>query len=186
MRVAVFCGSSAGRDTAYAESARTLGRALVTAGHELVYGGGNVGLMGLVADAVIEAGGYSVGVMPRALREREIQHPGLSELHIVADMHERKATMARLADGFVALPGGIGTLEELFEVWTWAQLGYHLKPCALLNAGAYYDGLLGFLSHMVEEGFMGPAYREMLIVEREPAALLEAIATYSPPPGKWG
>ncbi|MCL6415011.1 TIGR00730 family Rossman fold protein [Aestuariirhabdus sp. Z084] len=186
MKVAVFCGSANGADPLYTDSARSLGRVLVEAGHELVYGGGKVGLMGVVADAVIDAGGQVVGVMPRALRDREIQHTGLTELHIVEDMHQRKAKMAQLADAFIALPGGIGTLEELFEVWTWAQLGYHGKPCGLLNIGAYYDALLTFLGQAVSQGFVADTHLDMLLVSQDPADLLDAFDRYSPPPSKWG
>ncbi|WP_426415003.1 TIGR00730 family Rossman fold protein [Aestuariirhabdus sp. LZHN29] len=185
MKIAVFCGSALGTVPLYAESAQAFGRALVAAGHELVYGGGKVGLMGVIADAVIGAGGRAVGVMPQSLCDREIQHLGLAQLHIVKDMHERKATMAQLADAFVAMPGGIGTLEELFEVWTWAQLGDHCKPCALFNVGAYYDALLAFLSHTVEQGFVAATHKDMLIVEGDPGALLLALTHYSAPLSKW-
>jgi uncharacterized protein (TIGR00730 family) len=155
-------------------------------GIELVYGGASVGLMGAVADAALARGGHVIGVMPQALIDKEIAHGGLSDLRVVGSMHERKALMAELADGFIALPGGLGTFEELFEVWTWAQLGYHRKPCALLNAGGFYDKLTDFLDDVVERGFVKPIHRAMLIVENEPAGLIEAVRAYEPPKvDKW-
>ncbi len=181
MRLCVFCGSNAGHDPIYVEMARSLGEALARHGIDLVYGGASVGLMGAVADAVLDNGGHVVGVMPRALVDKEIAHGGLSELRVVGSMHERKALMAELADGFIALPGGLGTFEELFEVWTWAQLGYHGKPCALLNVGGFYDKLASFLDEVVERGFVKPVHRAMLIVESEPDALIAAIRAYEPP-----
>jgi uncharacterized protein (TIGR00730 family) len=186
MRLCVFCGSNAGQDPVYFETAQTLGRALATNGIDLVYGGAAVGLMGAVADAALAKGGHVIGVMPQALVDKEIAHRGLSDLRVVGSMHERKALMAELADGFIALPGGLGTFEELFEVWTWAQLGYHRKPCALLNAGGFYDKLTDFLDEVVERGFVKPIHRAMLIVENEPAALIEAMRAYEPPQvDKW-
>jgi uncharacterized protein (TIGR00730 family) len=186
MRLCVFCGSNAGHDPIYLRTARSLGEALAGSGIDLVYGGASVGLMGAVADAVLAKGGHVTGVMPQALVDKEIAHRGLSDLRVVDSMHERKALMAELADGFIALPGGLGTFEELFEVWTWAQLGYHGKPCALLNAGGFYDKLTAFLDDVVERGFVKPIHRAMLIVESEPAALLEAIRAYEPPKvDKW-
>ena len=181
MRLCVFCGSNAGQDPVYHNTARALGETLAISGIELVYGGASVGLMGAVADAALAKGGHVIGVMPQALVDKEIAHKGLSDLRVVGSMHERKALMAELADGFIALPGGLGTFEELFEVWTWAQLGYHCKPCALLNAGGFYDKLTDFLDDVVESGFVKPIHRAMLIVENEPAALIEAIRTYEPP-----
>lgn len=181
MRLCVFCGSSSGQDPVYLEAARSLGGALARTGIDLVYGGASVGLMGAVADAVLAGGGHVIGVMPQALVDKEIAHKALSDLRIVGSMHERKALMAELADGFVALPGGLGTFEELFEVWTWAQLGYHRKPCALLNAGGFYDKLTAFLDDVVERGFVKPIHRSMLIVEENPAALIHAIRGYEPP-----
>jgi uncharacterized protein (TIGR00730 family) len=181
MRLCVFCGSSAGLDPAYLETARLLGTTLARNGIELVYGGASVGLMGAVADAVLAEGGRVIGVMPQALVDKEIAHTGLSDLRVVGSMHERKALMAELSDGFIALPGGLGTFEELFEVWTWAQLGYHRKPCALLNAAGFYDKLTDFLDDVVERGFVKPVHRAMLIVKDEPAALVEAIRSYEPP-----
>lgn len=180
-RIAVFCGSATGRDPRHIAAARELGRALVDRNIGLVYGGGSIGLMGAIADAVLEAGGEVIGVIPRTLWEREVGHRGLTDLRIVETMHERKAMMAELSDAFVALPGGLGTLEELFEAWTWSQLGLHGKPCALLDAGGYYDDLVSFLDSAVAAGFVDAKYRAMLIVEREPAALFERIASYAPP-----
>ncbi len=186
MRLCVFCGSNAGQDPVYLQTARTLGEALAASGIGLIYGGASVGLMGAVADAVLSKGGDVIGVMPQALVDKEIAHKGLSDLRVVGSMHERKALMAELADGFIALPGGLGTFEELFEVWTWAQLGYHRKPCALLNAGGFYDKLTDFLDDVVERGFVKPIHRAMLIVESEPATLIEAMRAYEPPKvDKW-
>jgi len=173
--VCVFCGSSPGGDPAFAEAARAMGKALALRERTLVYGGGNVGLMGILADAALAAGGTVVGVIPRALVARELAHNGLSELHVVESMHERKAKMAELADGFVALPGGIGTLEEFFEIWTWGQLGLHDKPYGLLNVAGFYDPLLAFLSGVVEHKFIRPKHREMLLVHSDPDALLRQM-----------
>ena len=177
----VFCGSRSGTEVAYDEAARALGRALAADGIRLVYGGGRVGLMGAVADAALGAGGEVVGVIPRALLEREIAHSGLTDLRVVGSMHERKALMSEFSEGFIALPGGTGTLEEFFEVLTWAQLGEHRKPCGLLNAGRYYDPLLAVFDHMVQQGFLSEEHRAMVLVETEPEALLEALAGYVPP-----
>lgn len=187
MRICVFCGSSAGARPAYRAAAVAFGEALADAGIGLVYGGASVGLMGAVADAALARGGEVIGVMPRALADRELAHRGLTQLHVVGSMHERKALMAELSDAFVALPGGLGTFEELFEIWTWAQLGHHRKACAMLNTEGYYDGLLAFLDHAVDEAFIKPLHRGTLRVERDPAALLDAIRAYVPPPatGKW-
>jgi uncharacterized protein (TIGR00730 family) len=166
--------------------ARALGETMAGQGIDLVYGGASVGLMGAVADAALAKGGHVIGVMPQALVDKEIAHRSLSDLRVVGSMHERKALMAELSDGFIALPGGLGTFEELFEVWTWAQLGYHRKPCALLNAGGFYDKLTDFLDDVVERGFVKPIHRAMLIVESEPKALIEAIRAYEPPKvDKW-
>jgi uncharacterized protein (TIGR00730 family) len=183
--VCVFCGSNLGRDPAYLKAAVSAGEALAREGLILVYGGGKVGLMGAVADAALAAGGRVVGVMPRALFEREIAHAGLSELHVVETMHERKQTMASLADGFLALPGGAGTFEEFFEQWTWAQLGIHAKPVGLLDVNAYFQPLLALIDKIVAEGFMAQTYRDMLVVEPSVAPLLGRFQTYSPPPRKW-
>jgi uncharacterized protein (TIGR00730 family) len=181
-RLCVFCGSSPGRDPAYLAVATELGTLLAKRGFGLVYGGASIGLMGALADAAQAAGGEVIGVIPRALVEWEVAHSGLAELRIVASMHERKALMAELSDGFIALPGGIGTLEELFEIWTWAQLGSHSKPCALLNALGFYDRLLGFLDFVMGEAFMRPIHRNMLLVGETPEGLLEKMAGYSAPP----
>lgn len=180
-RVCVFCGSSSGAGSAYEEGARQLGRTLAGCGITLVYGGASVGLMGTLADAALEAGGEVIGVIPKALQEREISHSNLTDLHIVGSMHERKALMAELSDGFVAMPGGAGTLEEFFEIWTWAQLGEHGKPCGLLNVGGYYDPMLAFLDHVVVQGFLSEKHRAMILVERESKRLLESLSNYRPP-----
>jgi uncharacterized protein (TIGR00730 family) len=179
-RLCVFCGSSIGSDPAFAEAARALGREIAGAGIGLVYGGASVGLMGEVADAALAAGGEVIGVLPRSLFERELAHKGLSELRVVGSMHERKALMAELSDGFIAMPGGIGTFEELFEIWTWAQLGHHAKPCALLNVGGFYDGLIGFLDHVVDSRLLKQAIRDMLLVEHDAAAVLARLHDYQP------
>ncbi|WP_341706863.1 TIGR00730 family Rossman fold protein [Halopseudomonas sp.] len=186
MRLCVFCGSSPGNKPEYLAAAQQLGTALAKAGIGLVYGGAQVGLMGAVADAALAAGGEVIGVIPRHLVERELAHEGLTTLHEVSSMHERKAMMADLSDGFIALPGGVGTFEELFEVWTWGQLGHHQKPCALLNAAGYYDQLIAFLDHALTEGFMRQPYRDMLIVDTEANALLDKVRAYAPPSvSKW-
>ncbi|MFP6847728.1 MAG: TIGR00730 family Rossman fold protein [Pseudomonas sp.] len=186
MRLCIFCGSNAGSNPVYIEAATRLGQALANAGIGLVYGGASVGLMGAVANAALAAGGEVIGVIPRALWEKEVAHTGLEDLRIVDSMHQRKALMAELSDGFIALPGGVGTLEELFEVWTWAQLGHHRKPCALLNINGYYDRLSAFLDHMVDEAFVKAPHRQMLIVEQDIDALLTAIDSYEAPTvGKW-
>ncbi|TVV72433.1 TIGR00730 family Rossman fold protein [Sphingomonas solaris] len=184
MRVCVFLGSSLGISPVYAAAARDFGRMIAGRGYGLVYGGGSIGLMGVIADAASEAGGEVIGVIPEALRRREFDHRGLAELHVVKSMHERKALMAELSDGFVALPGGIGTFEELFETWTWAQLGYHDKPCGLLNVNGFYDAMSGFIDHVVAEGFLRPADRARLIVTHDPAAMLDAVAGFVAPPAR--
>jgi uncharacterized protein (TIGR00730 family) len=179
--ICVFCGSRPGTDVSYTDAARSLGTTLAAKGITLVYGGAHVGLMGMLADAAMKAGGEVVGVMPRALVEREISHTGLTELHIVGSMHERKALMAELSDGFMALPGGTGTLEEFFEVLTWANLGEHRKPCGLLNVSGYYDPLLALFDHMVEKGFLTEEHRAMVLVASEATDLLDAFSGYAPP-----
>jgi uncharacterized protein (TIGR00730 family) len=185
-RLCVFCGSNAGREPGYRRLAEGLARTLAGRGIGIVYGGGRVGLMGVLADAALAAGGDVIGVIPQALIDREIGHRGLTELRVVNSMHERKALMAELADGFVALPGGIGTLEELFEVWTWAQLGLHAKPCGVLDADGFYAPLVAFLDHLVDTGFVRPAHRAMLLSAPSPEALLAAFAAYrAPRVGKW-
>jgi len=179
-RICVFCGASPGARPAYREATTELARLLVADGIGVVYGGGGVGLMGALADAVRADGGEVIGVIPRALVEREIAHRDVSDLRVVGSMHERKALMADLSDAFVALPGGIGTLEELFEVYTWAQLGLHRKPCGLLNVDGYYDGIADFLTHAVTERFLRDEHRDLLMVEDDPATLLERIRGFEP------
>lgn len=179
--VCVFCGSNPGANPAFLDQARAVGRLLAERGVTLVYGGGSVGLMGAAADAAMAAGGKVVGVIPKHLWDREVGHRDLSELHIVETMHERKAKMAELSDGFLILPGGIGTLEEFFEIWTWGQLGLHKKPFGVLNVDGYYSGLFGFLDTMTEQGFLHPNQRAMVQVSPDPDALLAALAQYQPP-----
>jgi uncharacterized protein (TIGR00730 family) len=179
--ICVYCGSNPGADPAFAEATRALAELFAGRGIRVVYGGGAVGLMGVLADATLAAGGEVVGVIPQALMDREIGHRGLSELHVVGSMHERKALMAELAEAFVALPGGIGTLEELIEVYTWSQLGLHAKPMGVLNVSGFYDGLAAFLDHTVQERFLRPQHRAVLKVEADPAALLERLETAEPP-----
>jgi uncharacterized protein (TIGR00730 family) len=179
-RVCVFCGSSPGARPAYAEVTADLARVLAADGLGLVYGGAGVGLMATLADSVLDEGGEVIGVIPRALVEKEIAHSGVSDLRVVDSMHERKALMADLSDAFVALPGGLGTLEELLEIFTWAQLGLHHKPCALLDVEGYYAGLADFLAHAVEERFLREEHRAMLIVEREPRALIDRLNRFEP------
>jgi uncharacterized protein (TIGR00730 family) len=183
--VCVFCGSNVGQNPAYGQAAVAVGTALARAGLRLIYGGGKMGLMGAVADAAIKAGGHVAGVMPRALAEREIAHAGLAELHVVETMHQRKTMMADLADAFIALPGGAGTLEEFFEQWTWAQLGVHGKPCGLLNAADYFGPLIAMMHRIVAEGFVAERYVEMLVIETSIEPMLKRFAAYAPPPQKW-
>jgi uncharacterized protein (TIGR00730 family) len=183
--ICVFCGASSGADPAYAAAARTVGAALAGRGIDLVYGGGRVGLMGAVADAALAAGGRVTGVIPSALVDRELAHRGLSELRIVTTLHERKALMADLADGFIALPGGLGTLEELAEVLSWAQLELHTKPIGALDVGGYFGALAGFLDHATAEGFIAPAQRRLLMIETDLDALLDRFAAWDPPAGRW-
>jgi uncharacterized protein (TIGR00730 family) len=173
--VAVYCGSRFGHSPAFADAARTLGELIGKSGATLVYGGGRVGLMGTVADAVMASGGQVIGVIPQALMDREVGHAGLTELHVVQTMHERKQLMAERADAFISLPGGIGTLEELYEVWSWQQLGYHDKPVALLNVEGYYDALLEFHRVMHSRGFVSDAQFNALLVETDPARLLDLV-----------
>jgi uncharacterized protein (TIGR00730 family) len=172
-RICIFTGSRHGARSIYADAARVLGRAIVERNFGLVYGGGRVGLMTVIADTVLAAGGHVTGVIPENLVTKEVLHTGLSELRLVRSMHERKAVMADLADGFIAMPGGIGTLEELFEVLSWAQLGLHKKPCALLNAGGYYRQLIDFLDYAVAQEFVKPRHRALLLIENEPELLLD-------------
>jgi len=184
-RLCVFCGSSPGHDPAHGASAAQLGRVLAERGIGLVYGGGRVGLMGILADAALAAGGEVIGVIPQALLDREIGHRGLTQLRVVDSMHARKALMGELAEGFIALPGGIGTLEELFEVWSWAQLGLHRKPCGLLDVNGFFAPLVDFLDRQVEAGFVHPAHRAILSVGSTPQELLARFAAYQPPADKW-
>ena len=179
--VCVFCGSSPGNDPDYAAAAQELGQTLAERGTTLVYGGGHVGLMGVVADAALGAGGEVIGVMPRSLVDREIGHTNLTKLHVVRSMHERKALMSELSEGFIALPGGNGTLEEFFEVLTWAQLGEHAKPCGLVNVAGYYDPLLAVFDQMVDRAFLKREHREIVLVEEDPSSLLERFEGYEPP-----
>ena len=179
----VYCGSSTGNDPVFASAARELGRQIAAYGMSLVYGGGHVGLMGVIADAVLDAGGAVTGVIPTALMDAEVGHERLTELLVVRDMHERKAVMAERADGFVALPGGIGTLEELFEVMTWLQLGYHAKPVGLLNVNGFYDELLAFLDKQRDTGFLRREHRALLLTANDPAALLEKMQAFEMPTG---
>ena len=171
-KICVFTGSRQGERPSYAATAKQLGRILVERGYGLVYGGGNVGLMNVIANTVLELHGDVTGVIPDSLVSREVAHQGLSDLRIVSSMHERKALMAELADGFIALPGGIGTMEEFFEVLSWAQLGLHDKPCGLLNVSGYYDQLIRFVDHAVAEDFIKPKHRDLLVVENDPSKLL--------------
>jgi len=179
--VCVFCGSSRGIDRAYTEAARSLGRTLAEANVRLIFGGGHVGLMGVLSNAALEAGGEVIGVIPGFLVERELAHSGLNDLRIVGSMHERKALMSELCDGFITLPGGTGTLEEFFEILTWAQLGEHEKPCGLLNVAGYYDPLLAVFDHMLDKGFLSQSNRALFLVESEPAKLLQRLDHYRPP-----
>jgi uncharacterized protein (TIGR00730 family) len=180
-RLAVFCGSNPGARPAYLEAAHKFGRLLAERGIGIVYGGSSVGLMAALADSALDDLGDVIGVIPRVLVEREVANTSLTDLRVVDSMHQRKALMAELADGFVALPGGIGTLEEFFEVWTWGQLGMHAKPCGLLNISGYFDPLIAFLDHAVEEKFVRDVHRSMVIVESDPEMLLERFAAYVPP-----
>jgi uncharacterized protein (TIGR00730 family) len=185
-RICVFAGSSPGANDAYRNAAIDLGEALAERDVELVYGGGCVGLMGVLADAALARGGRVIGVIPHTLMVREVGHRALTELHVVDSMHERKAMMAELSEGFIALPGGFGTLEEMFEILTWAQLGLHGHPCGLLNVEGYFDSLLAFLDHSVEQAFVRDAHRAMLLVDDSPRSLLDRFAAYrAPVVAKW-
>ncbi len=184
--ITVFCGSNSGFRTDYAEAARSLARLLVEQNIRLVYGGGNVGLMGIIADEVMSAGGEVIGIIPESLDKKEVGHRAITELRVVGSMHERKAQMAELADGFIAMPGGIGTFEEFFEILTWAQLGFHEKPCAVLNIAGYYDGLLTLCNTAVSEGFLRPAHRQLILEDSNPEFLLEKMRNLKPLPlEKW-
>src|SRR5437764_4679168 len=179
-RLCVFCGSSPGRRPIHAESARSLGKIMAARGLALVYGGGHVGLMGVLADSVLEAGGSVIGVIPQALVDKELAQAGLTELHVVSTMHQRKALMADLADGFAALPGAFGTADELFEILTWAQLGLHAKPIGLLNVAGYFDPLRAWLDHAVREGFLRSAHRRLLLEAEDPERLLDLLEQSRP------
>jgi uncharacterized protein (TIGR00730 family) len=185
-RLAVYCGSSPGIDPAYAEAARALGKEMARRNIGLVFGGGHVGLMGVIANAVLKAGGEAVGVMPEALIAKELAHRGCTEMHTVRTMHERKSLMADLADGFIAMPGGYGTFDEMFEMLTWGQLGYHAKPCGFLNVKGYYDSLFAFLDDCVDARFVTRVHREMIIADDSPVILLEALLSFeAPDQTKW-
>jgi hypothetical protein len=185
VRLCVFCGASPGRDPAYAALARAVGRGLAERGIGLVYGGGRIGLMGAVADAALDAGGEVIGVIPSRLVERELAHRGVTDLRVVETLHARKATMAELSDGFMALPGGFGTLEELMEVVSWAQLDLHTKPIGLLGPAGYWDGLLAWLDRVVAEGFITPRHRALVAVDPDLAAMLARFATWTAPGPRW-
>lgn len=186
MRIAIYCGSSRGLDPLFQTAAADLARYLVSQGIGIVYGGGNIGLMGVIADAAIVAGGEVIGVIPESLMAKELGHGGVTELHVVRSMHERKQMMVDLSDGFIALPGGFGTLDELFETLTWLQLGFHGKPVGLLNVAGFFDHLLTFLDHMTGTGFLKPEHRASLLMETDPATLLTSMRAFQPHTcGKW-
>ncbi len=180
-RICVYCGSSAGNNSEYALAADALGKTMAKRGYGLVYGGASIGLMGELADTVLDSGGEVIGVMPSILAEKEIAHPRLTDLHVTSSMHDRKSVMADLSDAFVAMPGGLGTLEELFEIWTWGQLGFHDKPIGILNIDGYFDGILSFLDHAVIEGFVKGPHRDMLIETDSPDDLFDSIEDYAAP-----
>ena len=185
-RICVFCGSNSGMNPAYRDAAIAIGRLLAERGSELVYGGGNIGLMGILADAVLQKGGRVIGVIPESLMAKEVGHLGLTDLRIVKSMHERKALMADLSDGFIAMPGGFGTFEEFCEVVTWSQLGIHAKPCGLLNVNGYYDPLLELFDHAVREGFLREENRRLVLQDRDPTRLLEMMLQFrAPAVDKW-
>ncbi len=186
-RICVFCGSNVGGRPAYASAARAMAAELVRRRLGVVYGGGGIGLMGVLADAMLERGGEVIGVIPRPLASKELAHTGLTEMRVVDSMHERKALMASLADGFVAMPGGLGTFEETLEILTWSQLGIHRKPIGLLNVAGFYDGLLGMIAHALDEGFVPPEYHALSVSADTPANLLDLMETWRPPdfPGRW-
>ncbi len=179
-QICIYCGSQPGRLPDYRKAARELGRLLARRGIGLVYGGASIGIMGTIADEVLAHGGRVTGVIPQVLIEKEVAHPGLSELRVVKSMHDRKATMAELADGFIALPGGLGTLEELFEMLTWAVLGIHRKPCALLNTAGYYDLLIAFLQHARDEQLVKPSHHQLLLFDQDPHRLLARMIDQAP------
>lgn len=184
--IAIFCSSALGSDQIFSETARQVGHTIAEQGKTLVYGGGRSGLMGIVADSALEAGGQVIGVIPHVLVDRELAHQGLTELHVVKDMQERKLKMSALSDGFIAMPGGAGTLEEIFEQWTWAQLGIHEKPCAFLNVQDFYTGLIQFIQHTTEQGFTKERFTEKLIVSEDFTEILNQFDHYAAPQAKWG
>jgi hypothetical protein len=185
-RICVYCGSNAGNNPTHRTAAYDLGAFLARSGIGLVYGGGNVGLMGAVADGALSQSGEVIGVIPKSLREKELGHGGVTELHVVTSMHERKQMMVDLSDGFIALPGGFGTLDELFETLTWLQLSFHDKPVGLLNVGGFFDGLIEFIAHMSRSGFLKPEHAKCVLVENDPTQLLAAMESFRPPDlGKW-
>ncbi len=179
-RVCVFCGSSPGAGPVYLAAAAALGEVMLNRGHDLIYGGAGVGLMGRIADTVLAGGGRVIGVMPAALVDREVAHPGLSDLRVVDSMHERKALMADLADAFIAMPGGLGTIEELLEALTWAQLGIHSKPCGVLNVGGYFNNLMAFLDTATDRHFIDPNHRTLLVDSEDPGTLLDLLESFKP------
>lgn len=185
MKIAVFCGSNIGNNKIYETKAKELGLFFAKNGIGLVYGGGGVGLMGAIAQSVMDNNGEAFGVIPKHLKDKELAHEGLSALHVVDDMHARKNMMSSHADAFIAMPGGAGTMEEIFEVWTWMQIGYHKKACAFYNVNGFYDKLFEFLEHMVKEGFLQDVYLKSLIIENSPEKIYEAIKNYNPPKSKW-
>jgi uncharacterized protein (TIGR00730 family) len=180
-RIAVYCGSSPGKNPVYKDAATELGKVLAARGITLVYGGGSVGLMGILARAVVEQGGNVIGVIPKAIAEMEVAYTDLQDLRIVDDMHSRKALMADLADAFIALPGGLGTVEELMEILTWSQLGFHQKPAGILNIAGFFDPMLAFLERLSEEEFIAPEHKSMLMVDNSPEGLLQRFREYTPP-----
>ncbi|QIO04824.1 LOG family protein [Acinetobacter shaoyimingii] len=184
--IAIFCGSTLGSDSIFAETAEQTGRLIAEKGQTLVYGGGRSGLMGIVADSALQAGGQVIGVIPQGLVDRELAHPDLTELHVVKNMHERKTLMSELSDGFIALPGGAGTLEEIFEQWTWAQLGIHLKPCAFLNVNGFYDDLIKFIRLTTDKAFTHARFSNALIDSSSIEDILNQFENYVAPEPKWG
>ena len=182
-RVCVYCGSGVGARAEYADAACALGEVLAERGLGLVFGGGKIGMMGVLARTMLERGGEVIGVIPRALLEQGLAQDDVTSLRVVETMHERKALMAELSDAFMALPGGLGTMEEFFEILTWSQLGLHAKPCGLLNVGSYFDHLIGFIDHAVREGFLEAAHRDLFVVDQRPDALLDKLASYQAPRG---
>ncbi len=185
MKIAVYCGSSEGKNPLYKQEAKKLGEFFAHNSIGLVYGGGSVGLMGIIADSVLKNGGYVCGMITELLKDKELAHGGLGKLDVVKDMHERKAKMMSEANAFVAMPGGAGTLEEIFEAWTWLQIGYHKKPCAFYNVNGFYDKLFEFIAHVCDEGFLDKKYLEYLIIENEPKKLLDALKYSKNPLSKW-